>query len=121
MDEDHLQEAIRYVELNPFRAKIESEVGTYSWSSVMEHLGTRSQYYLNKLPSYLQIENWWEYLTEQIAILEVFKDKWESIKTATIRNRPIGNDDFITKIENQLGKLFKLNPRGRPSKSATIS
>jgi putative transposase len=113
LDEEHLFEAIRYVELNPFKANKEKKIGDYSWSSVLEHIGKRNQYYLNKLPSYIQIDNWIDYLRENI---EELKEKWDQIRAATVKNFPLGNINFISSLEKLLKISFSLNPRGRPIK-----
>ena len=111
LDENHLFEAIRYVELNPLKAKMEKEIGDYKWCSSLEHLFKRNQYFLNKLPDYIQIENWEEYLKENI---EILNEKWDKIRSATIKNFPAGSDDFINILTNILKRNFKLIPRGRP-------
>lgn len=112
LDEEHLYEAIRYVELNPLKANKEKVLGDYPWSSVLEHLGKRSVYFLNQLPEYIQIDNWLDYLMENI---EVLKQKWEAIKAATIKNFPIGNLTFITTLEKILKRTFNVAPRGIPA------
>ena len=43
LEEDHLYEAIRYVELNPIRANLENIPGTYDWTSAKEHLALRKK------------------------------------------------------------------------------
>jgi|TARA_B110000259_G_scaffold184349_1_gene231235 putative transposase len=91
LDEEHFYEAIRYVELNPFVAKMESKPGEYYWSSALERLKTRSLYYLHTLPTYFEVNNWWEYLTEKLDFTSV----WTVIKKATISGKPIGGNVFL--------------------------
>ncbi len=91
LDESHFYEAIRYVELNPFSAKMESKPGEYYWSSALERLKTRSLYYLHTLPSYFEVSNWWEYLTENFDFTSV----WGMIKKATVSGKPIGGKPFL--------------------------
>lgn len=111
LDENHMFEGIRYVELNPFKAQLEKYIGDYPWSSASEHLGKRNQYFLNKLPEYIRIDNWKEYLQENIEVLE---EKWSNIKSATIKNYPIGNEVFMNSMETLLKRDFKPKKRGRP-------
>tara|TARA_B110000211_G_C14056551_1_gene543633 strand:+ start:1068 stop:1736 length:669 start_codon:yes stop_codon:yes gene_type:complete len=113
LDEDHFYEAIRYVELNPFKAKMETAPSEYYWTSAHERLKRRNTYYLSRLPEYFQIENWWEYLTEKIT-LEV-QAVWQQIKVFTQRGTPIGNNKFIQIISKQLGVSLIPLSRGRPS------
>lgn len=64
LDAEHLYEAIRYVELNPFRANMESEIGTYYWSSYHEHVGQRKEVFLSKSPVDIEKSEWKAYLLE---------------------------------------------------------
>jgi putative transposase len=95
LDEAHFYEAIRYVELNPFTAKMESKPGAYYWSSCRERLKTRSAFYLHKLPIYFEVTNWWEYLTENLD----FEAIWTSIKKSSLAGKPIGNTTFLDFIK----------------------
>lgn len=112
LDEEHLYEAIRYVELNPYTAKMETKPGEYFWSSALERLKTRSSYYLHKLPHYFEVENWWTYLTEKIDLEAV----WKAIKKSTINGKPIGNKLFLdaVKVDHLLNKINTANTYGIP-------
>ena len=47
LDEDHLFEAVRYVELNPFEARMESASRTYMRTSAQERLGLiKTRFYM---------------------------------------------------------------------------
>lgn len=82
-----------------FRAKLEAEPGMYYWSSSLERLKKRSAYYLNKLPSYFSVRNWWEYLTELISEdLEFFKTYWSSLRTNTVNGKPLGKKSFVERV-----------------------
>lgn len=81
-------------------------------------MGIRNEFFLNKLPEYLNIENWKTYLNENIEeikeTISLLNQKWTKIRSATIKNFPLGNLDFISTLEKILKKDFKINPRGRP-------
>lgn len=98
LDEAHFYEAIRYVELNPYTAKMESKPGEYFWSSALERLQKRSLYYLHKVPSYFEVQNWWAYLTENIDLETI----WSDLKKSTISGKPIGNIKFLENLKNNL-------------------
>lgn len=87
LDEAHFYEAIRYVELNPYNAKIEYKPGEYYLNSALERLKTRSSFYLHKLPVYFEVNNWREYLN--------FECVWSAIKKSTLSGNPIGNNIFL--------------------------
>jgi len=89
LSEDHFYEAIRYVELNPLRAKLENTIGAYQWSSAKERLNLRSRYYLSSLPNFMNIHNWNEYL-----LADDFDDSlWKEIRTKTYSSKTRG--EFI--------------------------
>ena len=87
LDEEHFAEAVRYVELNPQRAGMEVNPGVYYWTSAHERLGKRNKYFLNKLPDYLNIRDWWEYLTEEIGFSKI----WDLIRSFTIKGISMGD------------------------------
>ena len=108
LDEDHLYEGIRYVELNPWRAKMESEIGEYQWSSSLERLKKRTKFFLSKLPEYLNISNWLEYLQEPIeGDASVISQTWDAIRNFTIGGTPLGKESFINHIKSKVGALFR--------------
>ena len=89
LGEDHFYEAIRYVELNPLRAKLEDTIGGYQWSSAKERLKLRNRYYLSSLPNFMNIQNWNEYL-----LADDFDDSlWKEIRINTYSSKTRG--EFI--------------------------
>ena len=124
LDEDHFYEAIRYVELNPYRANMETTIGTYRWSSIQEHLGKRNTYFLSKPPRYFQVTNWLDYITESLP--ETVKDEykrcaahleefWQMIKKCTFARKAAGANDFINKMSKRVGRDLSLKRRLVPS------
>lgn len=103
LDETYFYEAIRYVELNPYSAKLESAPGEYYWSSAPERLKTRKEIFLNALPDYFQIENWWNYLTEKLDLTGV----WDVIERITVSGNPIGNNSFLKRLGVKVPHLFR--------------
>jgi len=112
LDNDHLCAAARYIERNPVRARIVDRPEEYRWSSAYAHI--------NKTPDRLlsgdcflthEITDWKKFLThpDDEKILE-------KLRSRTRSGRPAGNDDFITNIENKLGRSFNTRPKGRPRK-----
>ena len=108
LDEDHLYEAIRYVELNPWRAKMEVGIGEYWWSSSLERLKRRSKFFLSKIPDYIKIANWLEYLKEPIEQeLNIINSTWEAIRNYTIGGTPLGSESFVQKVKAKVGNIFR--------------
>lgn len=112
LDEIHFYEAIRYVELNPYKAKMENDFGSYYWNSSQEHLKIRNQFYLNKLPKYFRVENWRKYLKECVHQNEITG----KIESYTMSGFPLGDNLFIEKVSKKLGRDLKKKKKGRPKK-----
>ena len=112
LDESHFYEAIRYVELNPYKAKMEREFGEYVWNSSLEHLKIRSQYYLNRKPDFFKVDNWKDYLVEGINSENISK----KIEAHTMSGFPLGNKSFVENVSEKLGKDLIKKKRGRPPK-----
>ncbi len=125
LNEDHFYEALRYVKLNPYKAKMENEIGNYKWSSVQERLGRRNRYFLSKLPTYMKIENWKEYLLEKLPeIVQIWQRKdhneiiqeavpsWDFIRMSTIAGKAAGSSGFIEKMSEKIGRYLGFNKKG---------
>lgn len=114
LDNEHLYNTIRYVELNPVRAKMASRIDEYEWSSMQEHLGLRNRYYLSNLPSFMTslTKNWSEYLLKGLVnVKQDIQEAYSRIRTATKRNMPLGDSNFLKRIQRMVGArmLIPLN------------
>jgi putative transposase len=58
LEADHLSEAIRYVELNPYRAKMVSDVAAFYWSSSRDRLNKVETVRLSCVKEYIDFPNW---------------------------------------------------------------
>lgn len=80
LDECHLHAAIRYVEMNPVRAHIVPEPGSYEWSSARAHLGISPAHeVLGDPPGGMPVqEEWREFLQSYV---------WEDEQVVRIATR----------------------------------
>jgi len=60
LEGDHLYEGIRYVELNPLRAKMVKYVNGYYWSSSWDRLRKENNFKLDDFSHHIRIEESWE-------------------------------------------------------------
>lgn len=60
LDEEHLYEGIRYVELNPLRAKMVNYVNEYYWSSSWYRLRGEESFKLDDFSDHVLIEKEWK-------------------------------------------------------------
>jgi REP-associated tyrosine transposase len=111
LDEAHGYSAIRYVERNPVRAGLVGRAEDYEWSSARAHVRKEHHPLLTPSPFESSVGDWARYLRQ--------KDDPEHVKEFVDREktgRPLGNDDFIKRLERLSGRILTPGPRGRPRK-----
>ena len=113
LDEHHLWQAVRYVELNPVRAGIVERAEDYPWSSARAHcFGTDDALLADSRPFPGPIAHWSSWLAQGLdpeAIAE--------LRQNTATGRPTGSPEFTSRLEQQLGRLLRPAKRGRKPKS----
>ena len=106
MDEVHLMTALRYVALNPVRARLTDRAVDWPWSSVHALLGGADDGITTTAPVLARYADFAALLTagEDEAMLARLR-KAEQI------GRPVGDAAFLERLENASGRSLK---RGRP-------
>jgi len=115
LDERHLWLAMKYIELNPVRARLCRRPWRYAWSSAAAHTDA-------DVGSDLLNLTWWY---EQFSAAAWRKELAEGltdeeaarIRVRTHTGRPLGSDGFLSKLEILLGRRVRPLPPGRPRKS----
>jgi len=106
MDERHLLSAVKYVELNPVRAKLCKRPNEWPWSSALAHLAKRDDQLVKVKPMLERVTNWDEYLNSMITQADI-----DAIRKSTKTGRPAGKNDFLNELERLTGrKLQKEKP-----------
>jgi putative transposase len=111
MDEAHLAAALRYISLNPVRARLVERALDWKWSSTRAHLRGKD-----------------DGLTAREAVRDIIadfagllasapeQDLFDSLRAAESIGRPLGSDRFLGRIERQTGRVLKPGKRGpKPS------
>jgi putative transposase len=108
----HIKESIRYVELNPVRAKMVEKAWQYPWSSARAHLGKPYNWIqLEQIEDILKVENYKAYLQGKED-----EDFLKRVREMTKKNLALGSSEFIVKLEGLLGR--SVSPKmGRPKKT----
>lgn len=110
MDEAHLWMAIRYIELNPVKAGLVDSPAEWRWSSAAAHLEGRAEPLVDLAATSDITDDWSSYLESGLpnadsALVE------QHLRTG----RPLGDDRFIDKAEQALGRsLQKQRPGPKP-------
>jgi len=112
LSESHLYAAIRYIENNPVRARLVKNAWDWKWSSAKYHaLKEKSPISIADVERFVEINDWKYYLTE---IEDTHKIK--EIRANTINGRPLGNDEFVARMERIFHLRIRPMRRGRPRK-----
>lgn len=115
--DDYLLACIRYIELNPVRARMMDRPEEYRWSSARHHLGIERCDWLDDDPCYdslgedvgLRQERYREFLAGAIP-----EGEWSLIREAVQRGQLTGRDRFIDQVEGILGRRIEHRSPGRP-------
>jgi len=111
MDEEYLLNSVRYVELNPVRAKLVEKVEDYRWSSARAHLNGHDDMLVKVKPMLDRVENWAEMLAsgDQAA--------FDDLRMHERTGRPLGQDGFVDRMSLLAGRTLGRKKPGPKRKS----
>jgi putative transposase len=107
MDEAHLAAALRYVSLNPVRARLVSRARDWRWSSVRAQLGGRDDGVTALAPVHERYPDFAHFLSE-----EPDAGMIERLRGAECIGRPLGNRKFLDAVERKTRRVLKPAKRG---------
>ena len=112
MDEEHLAAALRYVSLNPVRARLVERAQDWRWSSTRAHLRGKDDGLTALKPIRDRIRDFADLLGS-----EPETDLFAQLRAAESIGRPLGDNRFLARIERMTGRLLKPGKRGpKPSR-----
>jgi putative transposase len=112
MDEEHLYHALRYVSLNPVRARMVSNAEDWRWSSVRAHLAGVDDAVVTVAPV---LERIGERVGDFRSFLgEEFDEasSYTALRRAESVGRPVGSKDWLKDMEARLGRTLAAGKRG---------
>ncbi len=114
MDKDHLMAAVRYVALNPVRARLTAKAQDWPWSSVAAHLAGEGDGVVSVQPVLERTESF-------RALIDGDADDpaFGALRAAETTGRPLGNAAFIAGLERVLGRPVARSPAERLAESQT--
>jgi putative transposase len=115
MDEGHLIAAVRYVSLNPVRARLVARAQDWPWSSVRAHLAGTNDELVSVQPVLQRV-------CDLAALLQPATEQeaaFASLRSAEGTGRPLGNAEFIAGLERILGRPLARRAPGRKSRQRT--
>jgi putative transposase len=108
MDEEHLAAALRYVSLNPVRARLVERAQDWRWASTRAHLRGRDDGLTARKP----IRDRFPHFADLLAS-EPENDLFEPLRAAESIGRPLGGDRFMAAVERKTGRSLRPGKRGR--------
>ena len=108
MDEDHLLTAVRYVALNPVRARLVSKADQWPWSSVHAHLKGQDDGLVVVRPILERVDRFADLLEE-----DADDPAFAVLRSAETTGRPLANADFVADLERRLGRTIARRAPGR--------
>jgi len=107
LDERYLLAAVRYVELNPVRARLVEQPWQYAWSSATAHVRKRDDVLVKVKPMLGRVPDWREYLGAEPDSTDM------DILRRHMRNgRPLGSPEFLESLEAKMGRVLVPRKRG---------
>ncbi len=114
MDEEHLAGAVRYVSLNPVRAKLVERADQWPWSSVRAHLAGTD----DELVSVKPVLDRYGPFDRLIDPGDAHVEAYQALRQAETTGRPVASDDWIRTLETRTGRTLTPQKRGPRVKTA---
>lgn len=108
MDEAHLVTALRYVALNPVRARLVPRAEDWRWSSVRAHLAGKDDHVVTVAPAIERVEDFAAFLGE--AFDEALS--YAALRKAESVGRPVGSPEWLEDMEQRTGLTLRPGKRG---------
>ena len=114
MDEAHLVCALRYVALNPVRARLVDRAEDWRWSSTAAHLAGKSDAFVDVAPALERVGDFRSFLNE--AFDEALT--YTALRKAEAAGRPVGSKAWLADMEERTGRALAPGKRGPKPKGA---
>ncbi len=111
LDDGWLYHAVRYVELNPVRARLVKRPEDYPWSSATAHLAGRDDELVTVAPVLKLWPEWDRVLADRLA-----EETAAGLRLNTRTGRVLGSAEFVEQAEALVGRRLRSNAPGRPRK-----
>lgn len=108
MDEDHLLAAVRYVALNPVRARLVTRADDWQWSSVGAHMAGEDDGLVTVKPVLDRVDRFSELIGT-----DADDPGFARFRAAERTGRPVGTADFVADLERLLGRPIARRAPGR--------
>jgi putative transposase len=112
MDEQHLFAALRYVALNPVRARLVARAEDWAWSSVRAHLTGKDDHVVKVGPALVRVGDFGAYIGEPFDEALTYA----ALRHAETIGRPVGSTEWLKDMEGRTGLSLLPGERGPKAK-----
>lgn len=109
LGDDYLASCARTIERNPVKARLVARPGAWKWSSAKAHIARRDDSLVRVKPllSRVRSESWSDFLSAPTRAEEA-----ELFARHSRTGRPLGDADFVERLEKKLGRVLRPLKRG---------
>jgi putative transposase len=107
MDEEHWAAAVRYVSLNPVRARLVARAQDWRWSSVAAHLAEKDDELVKVAPVLERYGRFADFVD-----MASDAEQWRRLRMSETSGRPLGSEAWLEALEAQTGRALKPQKRG---------
>ena len=111
MDDAHLMTAVRYVELNPVRARLVRRAEDWPWSSATAHIAGEPDGLTDPAGLAGLHRNWRAMLRHGVEAGDLDPEAEAAIEAHQRTGRPWGPEQFVKRVERETGRTLT---RGKP-------
>jgi putative transposase len=115
MDEAHLAQAMRYVSLNPVRARLVARAEDWAWSSVRAHLVGEDDGLVRVAPALDRYGGFAAFLGEGED-----EDALRALRRSETSGRPVGSQAWLAQLEARTGRTLAPKKRGPKPRVSVI-
>jgi putative transposase len=110
MDETYLLAAVKYIEMNPVRARLVSDPYAWRWSSAQAHAAEKDDLLVRVEPLLEMVGDWQQFL------FDAEEEDARKIRGHERTGRALGGDSFLDLLESSLERAVKPMKAGRKKK-----
>lgn len=113
MDEAHFVTALRYVALNPVRARLVAQAQDWAWSSTRALIARKDDHVVRVAPTLERVGDFAKFLGEEFDEALAYA----ALRRAESVGRPIGSKDWLSEMEARTGLTLAPLRRGPKPKA----